>query len=128
MVTATTQGVKITVETAFQDQHSNFAAEHFMFSYHIVIQNLTDQVIQLVSRRWYIFDSNGTKREVEGEGVVGVQPVINPGEKYEYYSGCSLKTDIGYMKGYYIMKRMLDKNTFLVDIPAFTFTTPCRLN
>ncbi|MES2417631.1 MAG: Co2+/Mg2+ efflux protein ApaG [Bacteroidota bacterium] len=128
MVTATTHGVKISVDTIYQDEYSNPANEHFMFAYRIVIQNLSDFSIRLMRRQWFIFDSNGTRREVDGEGVVGVQPVIEPGESYEYVSGCNLKTDLGNMHGYYQMIRVADQTTFNVDIPEFQLVVPYRLN
>ena len=128
MVTAITQGVKISVDTIFQDEYSNPANEHFMFAYRIVIQNMSDYSIRLMRRQWFIFDSNGTQREVEGEGVVGVQPIIESGESYEYVSGCNLKTDIGSMKGHYQMERLSDESTFNVDIPEFQLIVPYKLN
>lgn len=128
MVTAITQGVKISVDTIFQDEHSNPANEHFMFAYRIEIENLSDFAIQLMRRQWFIFDSNGAVREVEGEGVVGVQPVIEPGKSYTYVSGCNLKTDIGSMKGHYTMARLVDETLFNVDIPEFQLIVPYRLN
>jgi ApaG protein len=81
-----------------------------------------------MSRHWYIFDSNGAKREVEGEGVVGQQPIIEPGHTHEYVSGCNLKTDVGSMKGEYHMVRMLDNANFNVQIPEFYLIAPYRLN
>lgn len=128
MVTATTQGVKISVETIYQDEHSNPANEHFMFAYRIEIENLSDYAVQLMRRQWFIFDSNGTVREVEGEGVVGVQPVIEPGQNYSYVSGCNLKTDIGSMKGHYSMIRLFDDSNFKVEIPEFALIVPYKLN
>lgn len=128
MVTTITQGVKISVDTIYQDEHSNPANGHFMFAYRIHIQNLTEYEIQLMRRQWFIFDSNGTIREVEGEGVVGVQPVLTPGESYTYVSGCNLKSDIGTMSGRFLMKRNVDDREFLVDIPKFELITPYRLN
>jgi ApaG protein len=128
MVTTITQGVKISVDTIYQDEHSNPANGHFMFAYRIHIQNLTEYEIQLMRRQWFIFDSNGTIREVEGEGVVGVQPVLTPGESYTYVSGCNLKSDIGTMSGRFLMKRSADDREFLVDIPKFELITPYRLN
>lgn len=128
MVTAITHGVKISVETIYQDEHSNPGNEHFMFAYRIEIENLSDFAIQLMRRKWSIFDSNGSVREVEGEGVVGVQPVIEPGQSYAYVSGCNLKTDIGSMKGYYSMVRLVDETTFTVDIPEFELIVPYKLN
>ena len=128
MVTAITQGVKISVETIYQDEHSNPANEHFMFAYRIEIENLSDYAIQLMSRHWFIFDSNGSVRDVEGEGVVGIQPVIEPGKSYAYVSGCNLKTDIGSMSGHYSMTRLVDETSFEVDIPEFQLIVPYKLN
>lgn len=128
MVTAITQGVKISVDTVYQDEYSNPDKEHFMFAYQITIENLSDYAIQLMRRQWFIFDSNGTQKEVEGEGVVGLQPVIEPGESHSYVSGCSLTTDIGSMSGTYLMNRLIDGTDFTVDIPEFHLIVPYRLN
>lgn len=128
MVTAITQGVKISVETMYQDEYSNPANEHFMFAYRINIENLSDYAIQLMRRQWFIFDSNGTEREVEGEGVVGLQPIIEPGESHSYVSGCHLTTDMGAMSGNYLMHRIADHTDFTVDIPEFNLIVPYRLN
>lgn len=128
MVTQITQGVKISVETMFQPEYSNPLNDHFMFAYKINIENMTDDSVQLISRHWYIFDSIGSHREVIGEGVVGLQPVIEPGSSHEYVSGCDLKTEIGYMKGTYSMKRLIDGDMFEVEIPAFQLISPAKLN
>jgi len=128
MVTAITQGVKISVETDYQDEYSNPSSEHFMFSYRINIENLSDYAIQLKRRQWFIFDSNGSQREVEGEGVVGLQPIIEPGNSHSYVSGCHLTTDMGSMSGNYLMQRLADDTEFIVDIPEFNLIVPYRLN
>lgn len=128
MATKITDGVKVTVETSYQPEYSNPANSHFMFSYKINIENLSDYTVQLISRHWYIFDSNGTNREVEGEGVIGVQPVIEPHENYEYVSGCNLKTEIGKMSGTYTFKRLVDNQLFEVSIPEFELLCPFKLN
>lgn len=128
MVTATTQGLKISVDTVYQDEHSNPANEHFMFAYRINIENLSDYAVQLMRRKWFIFDSNGTVREVEGEGVVGIQPLIEPGDSYSYVSGCNLKTDLGSMRGHYLMQKLVDDTEFTVDIPEFELIVPYKLN
>lgn len=128
MVTAITLGVKISVETTYQEEHSNPVNGHFMFAYRITIENLTDYTLQLKRRQWFIFDSNGTQREVEGEGVVGEQPVIEPGESHAYVSACNLNTDMGSMKGNYLMQRIADHKDFIVDIPEFELIAPYRLN
>jgi ApaG protein len=128
MVTEITDGVKVSVETIYQPEYSNPANEHFMFAYKVNIENLTDHSVQLISRHWLIFDSNGTRRDVDGEGVVGQQPVIEPGDNHEYVSGCNLKTDMGSMKGSYEMKRVVDGGRFHVNIPEFYLITPYKLN
>lgn len=128
MVTKITDGVKISVETIYQPEYSNPANEHFMFAYRVNIENLSDNSIQLLNRHWHIFDSNGTRREVEGEGVVGQQPVIEPGDVHEYVSGCNLKTDMGSMKGSYEMQRVVDQVRFRVNIPEFYLIAPYKLN
>jgi len=128
MVTAITQGVKISVETMYQDDFSDPANNHFMFAYQISIENLSDYTIQLQRRQWFIFDSNGSQREVEGEGVIGEQPVMEPGETHSYVSGCNLNTDMGTMRGNYTMKRIADDTRFIVDIPEFELIAPYRLN
>lgn len=128
MVTAITQGVKISVETDYQEDYSNPANEHYMFSYQINIENLSDYAIQLKRRQWFIFDSNGEQREVEGEGVVGQQPIIQPGKNHSYISGCHLSTDMGSMSGNYLMQRLVDDTEFIVDIPEFNLIVPYRLN
>lgn len=128
MVTAITQGVKISVNTVYQKEYSNPAKQHFMFAYRIVIENLSDYAVQLLRRKWIIFDSNGNVKEVEGRGVVGRQPIIPPAEKYIYLSGCNLKTDIGSMRGHYVMRRMFDDVDFIANIPEFKLIVPFKLN
>ena len=76
MVTTITDGVKVSVETIYQPEYSNPSNDHFMFAYKVNIENMGNYAVRLLNRHWYIFDSNGAKREVEGEGVVGQQPVI----------------------------------------------------
>ncbi|MFD2144146.1 Co2+/Mg2+ efflux protein ApaG [Mucilaginibacter antarcticus] len=128
MVTYITEGVKVSVETIYQPEYSNPGNEHFMFAYKVSIENMGSYAVRLISRHWYIFDSNGAKREVEGEGVVGVQPIIEPGSAHEYVSGCNLKTDMGSMKGEYHMMRLLDNAMFEVQIPEFYLIAPYRMN
>lgn len=128
MVTAITHNIKISVDTSYEDDHSNPANDHFMFAYRITIENLSEYTIQLMRRKWLIFDSSGVEREVEGEGVVGQQPVIQPGEQHVYVSGCQLTTEIGSMKGEYQMLRLADDTVFNVEIPQFELIATYRLN
>ena len=128
MVNTITEGVKVSVETVYQPEYSNPANDHFMFAYKINIENVGNNTVQLLRRHWTIFDSNGTKRVVEGEGVVGQQPVIEPGRSHEYVSGCNLKTDTGSMNGEYQMLRLVDNSVFNVKIPEFYLIAPYKLN
>lgn len=128
MISQITKGVKVTVRTQFQSGFSRPETRHFLFTYKIMIENRSEYTVQLLKRKWYIFDSNGEHREVEGDGVVGQQPVLAPNEIYEYESACNLNTDMGKMKGIYQMMRIVDKERFYVEIPEFKLIAPQRLN
>jgi ApaG protein len=125
---ALTQGVEISVKTAYQPSHSSPRENHYFFSYTITIENKNDFSIQLLSRQWHIFDSNGDYRRVQGEGVIGEQPVIEPNKQYTYTSGCNLRTEIGKMSGTYTMLRLFDDKTFEAKIPEFTMLLEAKLN
>jgi ApaG protein len=126
--TQVTHGIRISVETRFQNEHSVAEHRHFLFTYRITIENKSDFTVQLISRHWVIFDSSSEYSEVDGEGVVGEQPVLEPGEIFEYESACSLTTDMGKMKGTYLMERKIDKARFKVQIPEFELIVTHRLN
>jgi len=128
MVTAVTEGIKISVETSYREMYSNPLNRQFLFSYHIRIENQNDYTVQLRRRQWFIYDSAGEIREVEGEGVIGQQPVIEPGDVYEYESACNLMTDIGKMSGNYLIEKIIDGHQFQVTIPEFKMVVPNRLN
>jgi ApaG protein len=128
MVSKISQGVEISVETFYQPDYSNPLSGEFMFAYRITIENHNQYPVKLHRRHWYIFDSNGTYREVEGEGVVGVQPTVNAGEKYQYMSGCNLRTEMGKMHGTFAMENLHDKKTFEVNIPAFEMIVPFKMS
>lgn len=128
MVSKISQGIKITVETLYQPDYSNPVNNEFMFAYKIIIENHNTYPVKLLSRHWYIYDSNGSLREVEGEGVVGVQPQINPGEQYQYISGCNLRTEMGKMHGTYLMENVNNKKNFTAVVPSFQMTCPSKLN
>jgi ApaG protein len=128
MDTTTTQGVKVTVTTNYLPDYSSPAQQHFVFAYKINIENNSEFTVKLLRRHWFIHDSNGVVREVEGEGVVGQQPVLEPGESHEYVSGCNLKTGIGKMRGTYLMERLVDGRQFQVVIPEFVLIVPYKLN
>lgn len=128
MVTKTTLGIRISVQSQYQEAYSRPDQRHYFFSYRISIENTTEDTVQLLSRRWLIFDSSFSHHEVEGEGVVGEQPVIGPGETYTYESACNLTTDMGSMVGAYVMERLVDSTTFEVNIPEFSLIAAHRLN
>lgn len=122
------EGVQVSVDTFYQPDYSNPLQSEFMFAYRITLENHNSFPIKLHRRNWQIFDSNGTHREVEGEGVVGVQPMLKPGESYQYVSGCNLRTEMGKMKGTYQMENLNNKLMFEVDIPAFEMIVPMKNN
>lgn len=128
MASKISEGIEVNVETFYQPDYSNPVSGEFMFAYRISIENRNSFPVKLHRRHWYIFDSNGQNREVEGEGVVGVQPVLNPGEKYQYVSGCNLHTEMGKMHGTYLMENITNKKTFEVKIPAFEMVVPFKNN
>ncbi|MDI3318502.1 Co2+/Mg2+ efflux protein ApaG [Pinibacter soli] len=128
MVSKISEGIEISVETFYQPDYSNPMSAEFMFAYRISIENHNNFPVQLQRRHWHIFDSNGQYREVEGEGVVGVQPTLNPGERYQYVSGCNLRTEMGKMYGTYSMLNLSNKRGFDVNIPAFEMIVPFKHN
>lgn len=128
MTTAVTSGIKISVKCNFEDKFSNPEHGIFLFSYDIEIENKNDFPIRLLKRHWYIWDSSTQRREVEGEGVIGLQPVIDSGDRYAYKSSCDFTTDTGKMYGHYIMKNLKTGNDFEVTIPSFMLMVPHKLN
>ncbi|WPP50259.1 Co2+/Mg2+ efflux protein ApaG [Catalinimonas niigatensis] len=128
MVTEVTEGVKVTVVTEFQPDYSSPTQNHYVFTYHITIENNSQHTVKLLKRHWFISDAGYPAREVEGEGVVGKQPVLEPGDTHQYVSGCNLKSGIGKMYGNYLMDRMIDGKNFFVAIPEFNMIAPHRSN
>jgi ApaG protein len=128
MTSQITEGVRISVETDYQQEYSSPMQAHFVFTYRILIENKSDQTVRLLRRHWFIYDANGIVREVEGEGVVGQQPTLEPGQQHEYVSGCNLQTEMGKMRGTYLMERIVDGKQFLAIIPEFMLIAPFKLN
>jgi len=128
MVQHIAEGVSITVETFYQPSQSNPLASEYLFAYRITIENLGEYPVKLLRRQWHITDSNGTIREVEGEGVVGQQPVIEPSGTYQYVSACNLRTEIGKMHGSYQMENLYNKRLVTVPIPEFQMVAPFKMN
>lgn len=128
MQTQITHGIKISVSPKYEPQHSKPLDHKYLFSYHIVIENLSEYTVQLLKRHWKILDSNGKVKEVQGDGVIGKQPILHPGQLHEYSSWCPLLTAIGRMGGTYLMKRLDDNFTFDVQIPPFELVASFKLN
>lgn len=123
----TAHNIDINVKTAYLPEQSDPEKKRFVFSYHITITNLEPQPVQLLRRRWLIVDGDEQVQEVEGEGVIGEQPVIEPQESYSYTSGTVLATRVGSMQGHYQMKTN-DGQTFNADIEPFTLALPNALH
>ena len=129
MIKQETKGIVVGVEVEYLPHQSDSMLFNYVFMYSILIENKSNDIVKLMRRKWEILDSNGEKRTVEGEGVVGEQPVILPNEKYTYSSGCNLATDFGCMKGEYVLKNITkDGLEFKVTIPEFKLITPFKLN
>jgi len=125
---AITKGVSVSVEVVFEAEHSNSDLPKYVFSYQVTIANNGDFPIQLLRRHWIIYQSNGTKKEVEGAGVVGRQPIIQSGDSFQYTSWCPIQESIGYMEGSYMIKNELTGDFFEVEIPRFHLIEPNLLN
>ena len=123
MYTAVTRAIQISVEPFYLEDQSSPADDHFVWAYHVRIENMGQETVQLRTRHWRITDSDGRIQEVRGPGVVGVEPVLAPGDSFEYTSGTPLRTPSGIMVGSYEMETP-DGEMFDVDIPAFSLDSP----
>jgi len=123
MYRAVTQGIEVTVEPFYLEDESAPEDNRYVWGYRITIANNSSDTVQLQSRYWQITDANGRVEEVRGAGVVGEQPVLDPGDSFQYSSGCPLTTSSGVMVGRYQMQNPTG-NTFEVDIPAFSLDVP----
>ncbi len=128
MATRTTNGITVSVETQYLDEHSDPRYNKYIFGYHITIENASPHTVQLMRRHWVIQDGNGQLRDVEGEGVVGQQPVLEPGAVHAYTSFCNLSSEFGKMSGTYLMSRADDGSLFEVAIPEFQMAAPFKSN
>jgi len=122
-----TNSIKISVDPIYMEDQSEPENFHFVWAYHVCIENKGANTVQLLTRHWHITDSNGRVHEVRGEGVVGEQPVLGPGESFEYTSGTPLGTPSGFMVGSY---QMIDNAgmSFDVSVPAFSLDSPHDFN
>jgi len=119
--------IRIQVATQYVDDQSEPAIDRYVFAYTITIENVSDFPAQLMSRHWVITDANGKVQEVSGDGVVGEQPKLGPGETYRYSSGAVLETPVGAMQGRYRMQTD-DGIDFDAPIPPFTLAVPGTLH
>lgn len=124
---AVTHGLRVEVDTRYSPEHSQPGANHWFFLYTIRISNEGSETCQLVSRYWIIRDATGHVEEVEGEGVVGQQPVLEPGESFEYTSGCPLDTPFGSMEGTYQMVTA-NGDHFDAEIARFDLREPSAIH
>ncbi|EBW1604019.1 Co2+/Mg2+ efflux protein ApaG [Salmonella enterica subsp. enterica serovar Kottbus] len=123
MYRAVTHGIEVSVEPFYRDDRSDPEEASYFWAYRVTIVNQSEAFVQLVSRYWQITDANGKVHEVRGPGVVGEQPELNPGDSYQYMSGCPLATNSGVMVGRYTMRNEAGA-TFEVAIPAFSLDIP----
>lgn len=127
MSTAITEGIKVSVEAVYVPEQSSPKQRRYVFAYTVRIENQSKDSAQLRSRHWIITDGEGKIEEVRGPGVVGQQPLLKPGERFEYTSGCVLQTPRGEMRGTYQMHRP-DGTSFDAEIAAFRLALPYSLN
>jgi ApaG protein len=123
MYRAVTRQIEVTVEPKFMPERSSAEKREYFWSYTIVITNSGTETVQLRTRHWIITDATGRQQEVRGEGVVGEQPVLGPGERYKYTSGVPLPTTSGFMTGSYQMISETGER-FDIDVPTFSLDSP----
>lgn len=128
MSDTTTRGVRIVVRPRFIPEQSDPDSGQWLFAYHVTIRNTGEQTVQLVSRHWVITNGEGRVEEVRGPGVVGYQPILKPGEEFEYTSGCPLATPVGTMHGEFNMVVQASGETFDARIEPFRLAVPKALN
>lgn len=120
---ATTDGLTVRVSPNFLPEQSQIDQGRWFWSYHIRIENGSDKTVQLISRHWQITDGRGNVHHVDGDGVIGEQPILKAGDAHDYVSGCPLPTPFGHMEGHYLMSYE-DNQTFLAMIPRFSLVAP----
>lgn len=128
MNTLITNGIKVSVEVSYQAFQSQPQTEQFIFSYNVIIENVGTETVQLQRRHWFISDSNGDNREVEGEGVIGQTPILSPGQVHSYNSWCPLRTSIGKMGGFFTMINLKTREQFEVQVPDFKMIASFKEN
>ena len=128
MVQQVTQGIKISVKTQYEGSFIKDGRVQHAFAYSITVENQSKDTVQLISRYWKIKDSLNHKKVVQGEGVIGKKPILLPGEKHSYTSGCLLDSPIGAMHGYFNLVNFTTTKKFKVPIPLFNLSAPFSMN
>ena len=123
MYSTTTNAIRVSVKPIFLDDQSTPSEDHYVWAYQVTIENTGSDTVQLINRHWRITDAQGRMQEVKGEGVVGEQPRLGPGQLFEYTSGTPLNTPSGLMMGSYEMEDERGQR-FDIDIPAFSLDSP----
>jgi ApaG protein len=121
---AITQNITVRVQVFYLAEHSEPESSAYKWAYQVTIINAGNRTVQLMRRSWDITDAHGQVQHVHGEGVIGKQPVLRPGEQYEYTSGTPLGTPSGFMTGQYHMQELHSGDTFDIDIPTFSLDSP----
>lgn len=128
MVQQVTQGIKISVKTGYEGSFIKDREVQHAFAYSITIENQSKDVVQLISRRWKIKDSLNHPKVIQGEGVIGEKPILMPGEKHSYTSGCLLDSPMGAMQGHFNLVNFTTSKKFKVSIPLFNLSAPFSMN
>lgn len=128
MVSLTTHNITVSAETFYQEELSKPENNEFLFTYRITIKNNGPKTIQLLKRVWHITNALGKIQTIEGEGVIGKRPIIEPNDFHQYISGVHLKTELGKMTGSYFMHQLIDNKILEIKIPEFKLIAPFKLN
>jgi ApaG protein len=124
---AITSGIKVQVASKYIPEHTNPDIPQYFFAYWVTITNETETAIKLMDRHWEITNAMGKLEVIDGEGVIGKQPIIKPGESFSYNSFCPIETEFGMMTGYYQVKRE-DGHFMKIEIPQFQLISPFSIN
>ena len=125
---AATRGIRVVAESRYEAERSAPAQGHYHFSYRIRIENRGERAAKLLSRRWVVTNDRGEIQQIEGPGVVGETPTLEPGQAFEYESFCLLETPVGIMEGHYVMELVDDGERFEARIAPFTLAVPGAVN
>ena len=127
-VSATTQDIEVSIVPHYHNDMSKPSLNKYVHSYLVTITNHGGLDVQLLSRHWIITDSNSKVRHVKGEGVIGQQPILEPGQSHNYKSWCPMSTPVGKMSGTYTLIRLVDNSAFEVVIPEFKLIADFKNN